>query len=186
MKGIARGLAYLHKELPTLTPAHGHLKSSNVLLDHAFEPLLTDYGLVPVINRDSAQELMVAYKSPEYLQHGQLTKKTDVWSLGILILEILTGKIPENSSQGNGKHSNLEAWINTISENSTLEVLDRTMIVTKSSEGQIMKLLKLGLSCCEEEVEKRLDIKEVMESLEEVRTVNDEDEFYSSLGSEVD
>lgn len=92
IKGIARGLAYLYKELPTLTLPHGHLKSSNVVLDHSFEPLLADYALVPVINKDHAKQFMVAYKSPEYMQNERLTRKTDVWSLGILILELLTGR----------------------------------------------------------------------------------------------
>ncbi|CAI0387180.1 unnamed protein product [Linum tenue] len=94
IKGVARGLSYLYKELPSLISAHGHLKSNNVLLDENFEPYLTDYALIPVINQESAQELMVAYKSPEYLHHGRVTKKTDVWALGMLILEILTGRIP--------------------------------------------------------------------------------------------
>ncbi|CAN4076511.1 unnamed protein product [Withania somnifera] len=92
IKGVARGLAYLYKELPTLTLPHGHLKSSNVLLDHKFVPLVADYALVPVINKDHAKQFMVAYKSPEYMQNERLTRKTDVWSLGILILELLTGR----------------------------------------------------------------------------------------------
>lgn len=92
IKGVTRGLAYLYKELPTLTLPHGHLKSSNVLLDYKFEPLVADYALVPVINKDHAKQFMVAYKSPEYMQNERLTRKTDVWSLGILILELLTGR----------------------------------------------------------------------------------------------
>lgn len=92
IKGVARGLAYLYKELPTLTLPHGHLKSSNILVDHSFEPLLADYALAPVINKDHAKQFMVAYKSPEYMQNEPLTRKTDVWSLGILILELLTGR----------------------------------------------------------------------------------------------
>ncbi|GKU87551.1 hypothetical protein SLEP1_g1938 [Rubroshorea leprosula] len=97
IKGVARGLAYLYQELPkTLALPHGHLKSSNVVLDGEFEPLLTDYALVPVVNRDHAQQFMVAFKSPEFTQYDRTTRKTDVWSLGILILELLTGKFPAN------------------------------------------------------------------------------------------
>ncbi|KAL3565949.1 hypothetical protein D5086_031364, partial [Populus alba] len=68
VKGVAKGLAYLYKEFPTLALPHGHLKSSNVLLDDTFEPLLTDYALVPVVNKDHSQQVMVAYKSPECSQ----------------------------------------------------------------------------------------------------------------------
>ncbi|KAE8665083.1 Detected protein of unknown function [Hibiscus syriacus] len=94
--GVAKGLAYLYKELPSLVVPHGHLKSSNVLLSESFEPLLTDYALIPIVNPESAQVFMVAYKSSEYIQHGRVTKKTDVWGLGVLILEILTGRFPSN------------------------------------------------------------------------------------------
>ncbi|KAK1577465.1 hypothetical protein Q3G72_022008 [Acer saccharum] len=63
IKGVVKGLAYLHKELPSIVLPHGHLKSSNVLIDNSFEPLLPDYALRPVINPDQAHLLLVAYKS---------------------------------------------------------------------------------------------------------------------------
>ncbi|RVW88804.1 Pollen receptor-like kinase 2 [Vitis vinifera] len=111
IKGIAKGLAYLYTELPTLIAPHSHLKSSNVLLSKSFTPLLTDYGLVPLINQEIAQALMVAYKSPEYKQHGRITKKTD------------------------------EEWED--------EVFDKEMGGTTNSKWEMVKLLKIGLACCE-------------------------------------
>ncbi|KAK6147485.1 hypothetical protein DH2020_018397 [Rehmannia glutinosa] len=113
VKGVARGLLYLYNELPSLTAPHGHLKSSNVLLDGSYTPLLTDYGLVPVVNPEYAQEHMISYKSPEYKHSGRITKKTDVWSLGVLILEILTGKFPSNFlQQGNGGDTaDIASWV---------------------------------------------------------------------------
>ncbi|KAF0898118.1 hypothetical protein E2562_001774 [Oryza meyeriana var. granulata] len=94
VKGVARALQYLYDELPMLTVPHGHLKSSNILLDDRFEPLLTDYALVPVMNQSHSAQLMVAFRSPERKQFGRSSKKSDVWCLGILILEILTGRPP--------------------------------------------------------------------------------------------
>ncbi|GMI97251.1 pollen receptor like kinase 1 [Hibiscus trionum] len=162
VKGVAKGLAYLHKELPSLIAPHGHLKSSNVLLNESFEPLLTDYALIPVINAESAHELMVAYKSPEYVQHGRVTKKTDVWSLGVLILEIMTGKFPSNfllKGKGNDEED-IVTWVKsklggddreTLLTN--LEVFDREMGAIGVGDGKTMKqLLKIGLSCCEDDV----------------------------------
>ncbi|CAN0843853.1 Probable LRR receptor-like serine/threonine-protein kinase At4g31250 [Linum grandiflorum] len=96
IKGVAKGLGYLYKQLPNLALPHGHLKSSNILLDHTFQPLLTDYALSPVVNPDQAQSVMVAYRSPEFIQMGRTSNKTDVWNLRILILEVLTGKFPAN------------------------------------------------------------------------------------------
>lgn len=189
VKGVAKGLLYLYNELPSLTAPHGHLKSSNVLLDQSFEPLLTDYGLIPVVNQEHAQEIMVAYKSPEYKQNGRITRKTDIWSLGMLILEILTGKFPAHSlQQGKGSDTeDLGTWVQSVvQEELSPEVFDKEIRGNKNSEGEMMKLLKIGLSCCEADMEKRWDIKEVVEKIEELREKDGDDDFYSSYTSEGD
>ncbi|KAK3437452.1 hypothetical protein EUGRSUZ_C02136, partial [Eucalyptus grandis] len=187
VKGVAKGLEYLYKELPVLSLPHGHLKSSNVLLDRNFTPLLTDYGLVPVINKDHAQQFMVAFKSPEFSRSDRTTKKTDVWSLGILILEIITGKFPANYlKQGKGANADLATWVNSVvREEWTGEVFDKDMRGTKSGEGEMLKLLKIGMCCCEWDVERRWSLREAMERIEELRE-RDSDEEYSSYGSEGD
>lgn len=187
VKGVAKGLEYLYKELPVLSLPHGHLKSSNVLLDRNFTPLLTDYGLVPVINKDHAQQFMVAFKSPEFNRSDRTTKKTDVWSLGILILEIITGKFPANYlKQGKGANADLATWVNSVvREEWTGEVFDKDMRGTKSGEGEMLKLLKIGMCCCEWDVERRWSLREAMERIEELRE-RDSDEEYSSYGSEGD
>ncbi|KAJ7952084.1 putative Receptor protein kinase [Quillaja saponaria] len=171
VKGVVRGLAYLYNALPSIVAPHGHLKSSNVLLDEFFEPLLTDYALMPMINLDHAQTLMMAYKSPEYAEQGRITKKTDIWSLGILILEILTGKFPENYlSLKHNSDADIASWVNTmIKEKRTGEVFDEEMGGVGNSKSELLKLLKIGLSCCEVDVERRLDMKDVVEQIEELR-----------------
>ncbi|KAH0648299.1 pollen receptor-like kinase 4 [Solanum tuberosum] len=182
IKGVTRGLAYLYKELPTLTLPHGHLKSSNVLLDHKFEPLVADYALVPVINKDHAKQFMVAYKSPEYMQNERLTRKTDVWSLGILILELLTGRFPANYlKQGKGANADLAMWVNSVvREEWTGEVFDKDMNTTKHNcEGEMLKLLKIGMSCCEMDVGKRCDLMEALHKIEELKE-NDEEDYSSN------
>lgn len=78
-------MAYLHNELPGSITPHGHFKSSNVLLDKSFKRPLTDYAPRPLINPDNAHTLMAAYKSPQYAHNAKISKKSDVWSLGILI-----------------------------------------------------------------------------------------------------
>ncbi|BAT91413.1 hypothetical protein LR48_Vigan05g229700 [Vigna angularis] len=171
VKGIARGLAYLYSALPSVIVPHGHLKSSNVLLDESFEPLLTDYALSPVINLDHAQKVILPYKSPEYAQLGRITKKTDVWSFGILILEILTGKFPENYlTLRHNTDSDIASWVNTmITEKRTSDMFDVEMGGIGNCKAELLKLLKIGLSCCEENVERRLDIKEALEQIEDLK-----------------
>ncbi|KAJ9702237.1 hypothetical protein PVL29_004128 [Vitis rotundifolia] len=184
---VAHALAYLYKELSDLTLPHGHLKSSNVLLDDKFEPVLSDYALVPAINREHAQQIMVAYKSPEFMQCDRTTRKTDVWSLGILILEMLTGKFPANYlKQGKGANSDLLSWVNSVvREEWTGEVFDKDMKGTRNGEGEMLKLLKIGMSCCEWDMEKRWDLKEAVERIGELKE-RDSDEDYSSYASEGD
>ncbi|KAL8488252.1 hypothetical protein ACS0TY_024508 [Phlomoides rotata] len=168
LKGVAKGLLYLYKELPSLTAPHGHLKSSNVLLDASWAPLLTDYGLVPVVNQEHAQQHMVCYKCPEYKRSGRITKKTDVWSLGILIVETLTGRFPSSFlQQGKGGELDITSWVESVvqDEESDVDVFDKDMVRSKNAEGEMMKLLKIGLQCCQLE----LDIKEALQMIEEVK-----------------
>ncbi|KAF7813937.1 pollen receptor-like kinase 1 [Senna tora] len=177
VKGITKGLEYLYKEMPSLIVPHGHLKSSNVLLTQSnFEPLLNDYSLVPVMNQELAQETLVMFRSPEYLQHGEITKKTDIWSLGILILEILSGKL--------GGEMDMVEWVNSVEW--SREVFDKQMGGTRNSEGEMVKLLRIGLGCCEADVDKRWDLKEAVERILEVKERDHDDDFYSSYASEAD
>ena len=63
----------------------------------------------------SISSLMIAYKSPEYSLKGQITKKTDVWCLGVLILELLTGTFPENYlTQGYDANMSLVTWVSNM------------------------------------------------------------------------
>ncbi|GAB4854089.1 hypothetical protein Ancab_022671 [Ancistrocladus abbreviatus] len=186
IKGVARGLAYLYREFPHLSLPHGHLKSSNVLLDDAFEPLLSDYALSPVINREHAEQVMVAYKSPEFTTDNRTTKKTDVWCLGILILELLTGKFPANYlKHGRGASEDLAAWVNSVvgADWTSEEVFDAEMNGggARRREGggekEMVKLLKIGMWCCEWNVEKRWGLREAVEKIEELKESDSDDDL---------
>ncbi|KAK6156904.1 hypothetical protein DH2020_011152 [Rehmannia glutinosa] len=98
-RGVARALEHLHQNTRSQTTApHGNLKSSNVLLDENEETLISDYGLTSLIALPIAAQRMVAYKTPEYQSHKLISKKSDVWSYGCLLLELLTGRIPAHSA----------------------------------------------------------------------------------------
>ncbi|KAG8069938.1 hypothetical protein GUJ93_ZPchr0006g44103 [Zizania palustris] len=173
VRGAARGLSHLYDELPMLTVPHGHLKSSNVLVDGGFEAVLMDYALVPVLTAQHATQVMVAYKAPECVAaQGKPSKKSDVWSLGILILEVLTGKFPANYlRQGRqGTTDDLAGWVRSvIAEERTAEVFDKDMAAAGVVEGDMLKLLHIGLDCCDADVDRRLDLKEAITRIEEIR-----------------
>jgi serine/threonine protein kinase len=186
IKGVARGLAYLYDELPMLTVPHGHLKSSNVLLDAAVEPVLSDYALVPVVRPHTAAQVMVAFKSPECAAPGgRPTKKSDVWSLGILILEVLTGKFPANYLRQGRAGTDLAGWVHSgVREEWTGKVFDGDMRGTRNGEGEMVKLLKVGLGCCEADVDRRWDIREAVARIEELRE-RDAGDYSSNASSYV-
>ncbi|CAN8268963.1 unnamed protein product [Cochlearia groenlandica] len=171
IQGVAKGLGYLYKELQTLTIPHGHLKSSNVVLDESFEPLLTDYALRPVMNSEQSHNLMISYKSPEYSSKGHISKKTDVWCFGVLILEVLTGRFPENYlRQGYDANMSLVTWVsNMVKEKKTGDVFDKEMDGKKNCKAEMLSVLKIGLSCCEEDEERRMDMSEAVEKIERLR-----------------
>lgn len=182
-------MAYLHRELPaSLNTPHGHLKSSNVVLDKCFQPLLMDYGLVPVLNREQVQNLLVAYKSPEFSKCSRVTRKSDVWNLGILILETLTSKFPTNylTQEGSGHYRSREssspaAWAGFVggedfdinNSSNAMSVFDAEMENRDNSEGEMIKLLKIGMACCQEDEDKRLDLKEAMDEIEAIKERDD-------------
>ncbi|CAA0816134.1 Probable LRR receptor-like serine/threonine-protein kinase [Striga hermonthica] len=171
IKGVVKGLNYLHTELPALTIPHGHLKSSNVLIDSDFNPQLMDYTLAPVVNPNQVHEILVAYRSPDYAKTGRVCKKTDVWCLGILILETLTGKfVAKYLSQGSGQYSaELAGWVNAIVGESSAQVCDKEMEVSAEGRIQMERLLQIGIACCQEDLDKRLDLKEALKQIQEVQ-----------------
>ncbi|GER28321.1 leucine-rich repeat protein kinase family protein [Striga asiatica] len=151
LRGVCRGLAYLHRELPTLNLPHGHLKSSNVLLDAGFNPLLADYALSPVINSEHVERILVGYKAP-----GQVGRKADVWCLGVLMLEVVTGKCLDLTG----------GYVNGIVGEGAEVAFDEEMAAV--DEEEMRKVVEIAKECCREEAEKRLDMEEVVRRVDQL------------------
>ncbi|KAJ3704586.1 hypothetical protein LUZ61_008291 [Rhynchospora tenuis] len=174
VKGVARALCYLYEELSVLNVPHGHLKPSNVLLNSSFEPLLSDYALVPVVNQQHATNAMAAFRSPERRQLGRPSKKSDVWCLGHLILEILTGlsgtQSDDSSHHQQGQVHDLSLWVASMPEEEWGEkVIDADLMRAVSGSPNldtVKALLRIALACCEPDMERRLEMKDAVEMIE--------------------
>nr|GMD95592.1 MDIS1-interacting receptor like kinase 2-like isoform X2 [Ipomoea batatas] len=100
IKGIARGLSYMHHDCsPPIV--HGNISSSNILLDADFEPHISDFGTAKLLRRDASNfstiEGTYGYIAPEFAFTEDVTENCDVYSFGVLTLEIIMGKHPGDS-----------------------------------------------------------------------------------------
>ncbi|KAE8709059.1 small nuclear ribonucleoprotein [Hibiscus syriacus] len=169
VQGIIEGLDYIHAELAYLDVPHGNLKSSNVLLGPENRPRVSEYGLCSLVSTDRTGTLM-AYNTPEATQHGKVCHKSDVYCLGIIILEILTGKFPSQYLEhGKGGIDVVELAATALSEGKQAEVFDPEIASGSNSLGEMEKLLRIGSLCTKTSPDERLDLKEAITMMQEIR-----------------
>ncbi|KAF3777186.1 Pollen receptor-like kinase 3 [Nymphaea thermarum] len=178
IQGIARGMAHLHSELSDADLPHGNLKSTNVLFLDDCEPLVADYGFSPLINPTLVHQNMASFRSPEFMQFRQVCRKSDVWSLGVVILEIITGKFPSYYVNHGKGGVDLPLWVrSTIAEDRTNDVFDPEIIQDSNTvPSQISRLLEIGLLCTETSLDKRPDMAMVCNMMEEI-DIDEESSF---------
>ncbi|OMO91840.1 hypothetical protein COLO4_18068 [Corchorus olitorius] len=170
IQGIARGLSFIHTEFSTYEVPHGNLKSSNVLLTENYDPLLSDYAFQPLTNPTNVAQGLFAYKSPEYIQYQQVSPKSDVYCLGIIILEIITGKFPSQYLSNGKGGTDIVQWVqSSISENQMEELIDPEISNDTGSINQMVQLLQIGAECTESNPDQRLQMKEAIRRIEEVQ-----------------
>lgn len=189
IQGTARGLMYIHESSPRKY-VHGNLKSTKILLDNELQPYISGFGLTRLVSGTSkyassitkklisTQTVAVgsristpnSYLAPEARVYGsKFAQKCDVYSFGIVLLEVLTGQLPdagpENDEEG------LEGLVRKAfrEERPLSEIIDSTLLTEVYAKKQVVAAFHIALNCTELDPELRPRMRTVSESLDRIK-----------------
>ncbi|KAK9272646.1 hypothetical protein L1049_003022 [Liquidambar formosana] len=150
--GTAEGLEYLHKDCQVRI-VHRDIKASNILLDIRYKPKIADFGLARFYSCNktpvsTAIAGTLGYMAPEYLAQGRLTEKVDVYSYGVLVLEIVSGEQNNKFSSKESLDTLVTAAWKHFQSNTVSEIIDESMDIADLEE--IKRVVQVGLLCTQE------------------------------------
>ncbi|KAJ6806055.1 putative receptor-like protein kinase [Iris pallida] len=184
MLDVSLGLDYLHHQHPHVI-VHCDLKPSNILLDENMVAHISDFGIAKLMLIDNKSTTStnnvgtVGYMAPEYGLTGGVTLKGDVYSFGILLLELVTGKKPVDTMFN--EELNLRQWVNNAYPNAVIEIVDNNILRTdftnlqQHSDGVdilrrcLSSIIDVGLHCTKDLPNERLLMRDVVPRLQEIK-----------------
>ncbi|CAN0902241.1 Probable inactive receptor kinase At1g48480 [Linum grandiflorum] len=172
----ARGIEYLHSQSPEIS--HGNIKSSNILLDSNHDPKVSDFGLASLASSATPSSStfpirVTGYRAPEVTNPRSVSQKADVYSFGVLLLELVTGKAPTNAV-ANEEGVDLPRWVQSVvKEEWTSEVFDVELLRYENVEEEMVQMLQLGVDCSAQFPDNRPSIDEVTRRIEEIVVAGD-------------
>ncbi|XP_073138483.1 probable receptor-like serine/threonine-protein kinase At4g34500 isoform X2 [Henckelia pumila] len=167
--GTARGLAYLHEGLEPKV-VHRDVKSSNILLDRKWNPKISDFGLAKLLGSEKSYVTTrvmgtFGYVSPEYASTGMLNEGNDVYSYGVLLMEMITGRIPVDYSRPPGE-VNLIDWVKGMITSRRGEELVDPSIDVHPPPRVLKRMLLVCLRCVDLDANKRPKMGQIVHMLE--------------------
>ncbi|KAI7740496.1 hypothetical protein M8C21_030454 [Ambrosia artemisiifolia] len=167
--GTAKGLTYLHEGLEPKV-VHRDIKSSNILLDRQWHPKVSDFGLAKLLGSEKSYVTTrvmgtFGYVAPEYASTGMLNERSDVYSFGILIMEIISGRNPVDYSRP-PEEVNLVDWLKTMVTNRNAEGVLDPKLPEKPSSRALKRALLVALRCVDPSAQKRPKMGHVIHMLE--------------------
>ncbi|XP_047054916.1 brassinosteroid LRR receptor kinase BRI1 [Lolium rigidum] len=186
--GAARGLAFLHHNcIPHII--HRDMKSSNVLVDEGLEARVSDFGMARMMNvvdthlSVSTLAGTPGYVPPEYYQSFRCTTKGDVYSYGVVLLELLTGKPPTDSADF-GEDNNLVGWVKMHTKLKITDVFDPELLKDDPSlELELLEHLKIACACLDDRPSRRPTMLKVMTMFKEIQAGSTVDSKTSSVAT---
>ncbi|KDP33377.1 hypothetical protein JCGZ_12926 [Jatropha curcas] len=174
--GAAQGLSYLHHDcVPPIV--HRDIKANNILIGLEFEPYIADFGLAKLVDDgDFARSSNTVagsygYIAPEYGYMMKITEKSDVYSYGVVVLEVLTGKQPIDPTIPEGLH--VVDWVRE--KKGGVEVLDPCLLSRPEAEiEEMMQALGIALLCVNSSPDERPTMKDVAAMLKEIKHEREE------------
>ncbi|WVZ75089.1 hypothetical protein U9M48_023179 [Paspalum notatum var. saurae] len=167
--GTAKGLMYLHEGLEPKV-VHRDVKSSNILLDKNWNAKLSDFGLAKLLGSERSYVTTrvmgtFGYVAPEYAGTGMLNETSDIYSFGILIMEIISGRVPVDYNRPPGE-VNLVDWLKMMVSSRNSDGVVDPKIPQKPTSRSVKKALLVALRCVDPDARKRPKIGHVIHMLE--------------------
>ncbi|KAK9060873.1 hypothetical protein SSX86_018053 [Deinandra increscens subsp. villosa] len=183
ISGITKGLVYLHEDSEPIV-IHQRLKSSCILLDRQWNPRISYIGITNLLEPQSSMTRFLngsasGYAAPEYIFTHNFNEKSDIYSFGVLIMEIITGRMPIEIVEF-GRKEYLVEWLKSKVRDQKMDDIIDPNLAEVPSLKELKRIILIALRCVDPEVENRPTIGDIIHMLQPCDLLLDDDSVTDS------